>query len=304
MMTVISINNMLEHFGLSVPENRISARNTAAVIVTASMPAFAGPGSTFDVNVASVGDARSLEGGQLLMTPLVGADNRLYAIAQGPLTFGGFNVGMQRGVRERQHFTNVGTVVNGALVQESSNGVFIVDGELNLMLMNPNFTTAERAAEAINEEFGMRLATANNASNISVIVPDDVIMGDNIVGFISTIENLEVHVAVPARVVINERTGTIVAGGNIVLQEVAIAHGHLTVITHAGNQPPFGPYSFEARLADIEQRDYRRMFMIEGTTVAEISAALHAIRVTPREMIAIFQALHASGALMAELRII
>ena len=302
--TIQSIVNMLEHFNLSVPENRVRPNNVAAVMVTAVMPPFASTGSQFDVVVSSVSDARSLEGGQLFMTPLRGGDNRVYAIAQGPVSIGGFNE-EARGTRLRRNFSNTGRVPNGASVQITNSNVIFQNGELKILLNNPDFTTAERAVTAINNLLNMRLATAENASTINVIVPDDVVMNDNLISFISNIENLEIVPQQSARVVINERTGTIVAGGNVQIAPVAIAHGNLMIKVQSEEENlSAGPFSLERYITEMDTQEQNRIFFMESATVQELAQALNAIKVTPRDMISIFQALKESGALLADLRIL
>ena len=303
--TIQSITNMLEHFGLTVPENRVRTNNVAAVMVTATMPAFASPGSTFDVQVAAMADARSLEGGTLLLTPMIGHDSRVvYAMAQGSISISGF-AEEARGARVRRNVTNAGRVPSGAIVQAENSGNLLRDGELQLMLSNPDFTTAERTVEAINEFFEMRVATARNASNISIIVPDEVILNNNLIGFIASIENLEVTPQVNARVVINERTGTIVAGGNVRINSVAIAHGNLMIrVSQDVGHLTAGPFNLATYIAHVEAQEDHRTFVLESGTVQELAQALNAIKVTPRDMIAIFQSLKEAGALLAELRII
>ena len=303
--TLQSIVNMLEHFNLSVPEGRVRPNNTAAVMVTAIMPPFADLGSHFDVIVSSVGDARSLEGGQLLMAPLVGTtDNRIYAIAQGAVSFGGFNQDT-RGSRQRQNYMNTGRVPDGAIVQISNNNNISQDGELKILLNQPDFTTAQRVTEAINTLLGMNLATADNASSITIIVPDEIILNENLISFISDIENIEVNPQQAARVVINERTGTIVAGGNVRLSPVALAHGNLLITLPDPDEVlQGGQFNLERYITIMDSREERRMFYLESATVQELAQALNAIRVTPRDMIAIFQALKESGSLHAELRIL
>jgi flagellar P-ring protein precursor FlgI len=305
-VTIQSINNMLEHFGLSVPETRIRPNNVAAVMVTAIMPPFASSGSTFDVIVSSVGDARSLEGGMLLMTPLVGRDNRLYATAQGPISMGGF-MEENRETRLRRNYSNAGRIPNGAIVDNDNPSSFIRDGELRIQLHSADFTTAERVAVAINNAQGMRLATAENGSVVTVIVPDNVLMNNNLIAFISELENLEVTPQQNARVVINERTGTIVAGGNVRIAEVAIAHGNLVIrIATETTEYTTGPFTLVAQhVSNISSNEEAtRFFVMETATVQELAQALNAIKVSPRDMISIFQALKEAGALLAELRII
>ena len=303
-VTIQSIVNMLEHFNLSIPEGRVRPNNVAAVMVTAVMPPFAGAGSHFDVVVSSVGDARSLEGGQLFMTPLRGADSRVYAIAQGPVSIGGFNE-ETRGSRMRRNYSNTGRIPNGATVEITNSNTIYQNGEVRILLNNPDFTTAERAIEAINALFGMRLATAENASSISVIVPDDVVLNDNLITFISSIENLEIVPQQSARVVLNERTGTIIAGGNVRITPVAIAHGNLMIrVVGEEETMTLGNANLITYVAEMDAREENRIFFMESATVQELAQALNAIRVTPRDMISIFQALKESGALLAELRIL
>ena len=305
--TIQSINNMLEHFGLSVPENKITTKNTAAVMVTAVMPPFASPGSSFDVSVSSVGDARSLEGGVLLATVLISnQNNQRYAIAQGAISIGGFNETVRNSNTSlRKNHANTGRIPNGATVEMENSGFLIQDGELKVLLHQADFTTAERVVTAINNMQEMRLATAENASTISVIIPDFVILNNTLVNFISEIENLEVTPQQTARIVINERTGTIVAGGNVRISEVAIAHGNLMIKVKDTQALNLGPYSLEMLLEnDISANEQTRVFTMEAVTVAELAQALNAIKVSPRDMISIFQSLKEAGALMAELRII
>ncbi|MCL2064957.1 MAG: flagellar basal body P-ring protein FlgI [Candidatus Cloacimonetes bacterium] len=303
-VTIQSIVNMMEHFGLSVPESRTRTNNVAAVMVTAVMPPFASPGSYFDVMVSSVGDARSLEGGQLLMTPLIGQDNRKYAIAQGPISIGGGNE-ETRGTRMRRNISNTGRIPNGGIVEIENSNMIFVNGELKILLNNPDFTTAERATEAINALMGMRLATADNASSISIIVPDDVILNDNLISFISNIENIEITPQAAARVVINERTGTVIAGGNVRITPVAIAHGNLMVrIVGEDETMTLGNANLITYVAEMDAREENRIFFMETATVQELAQALNAIRVTPRDMISIFVALKETGALLADLRIL
>jgi flagellar P-ring protein precursor FlgI len=306
--TIQSINNMLGNFGLSVPDTRIRPMNTAAVMVTATMPPFASKGSLFDVRVSSVSDARSLEGGELLMTPLRCADDdkTIYAIAQGQISMGGY-VEQAREVRIRQHYSNSGRVPNGAEVKHSNLGTIINEGLLQLSLYSADFTTASRVADRINNFLGLRLATAINGSSISIIVPDNVLTGDNLINFISQIENLDVIPEQSARIVINERTGTIVAGGNVQIAQVAIAHGNL-VIRIGGETVEYttGPFTLIVPETSNEGSsvESQRFFLMKTATVQELAQALNAIKVTPRDMIAIFQSIKEAGALLAELKIL
>ena len=304
--TIQSVVNMLEHFNLSVPDTRIRTNNVAAVMITATMPPFATNGSTFDIEVSAMGDARSLEGGILLMSPLLGEDRRMYAVAQGPILFGGYSE-VSRGSRVRRGYTNAGRIPNGAIVRTENSGTILKEGELKILLNAPDFTTAERAAEAINNSVGMRLATADNASSITVIVPDEYIINNNLTTFIANIENLPIVPETSARVVINERTGTIVAGGNVRISEVAIAHGNLMIrIATQTETYTTGPFSLVVNHASNvdSTEESARVFVLQSSTVQELAQALNAIKVTPRDLISIFQSLKEAGALMAELRVI
>jgi flagellar P-ring protein precursor FlgI len=302
-VTIQSINNMLEHFGLSVPETRIRPNNVAAVMVTATMPPFAASGSQFDVTVSTVGDASSIDGGILLMTPLIDTNNRRFASAQGSISVGGGRDDARNRTRLR---VNTGRIPNGAMVEANNPNIFIRDGELKILLHNPDFTTAQRVVTAVNDFLNMRLAVAENASTISVTVPDDVIVNDEIISFIASIENLPVSPQVNARVVINERTGTIVAGGNVQIQTVALAHGNLVLRIGETVEYTTGPFTLVAfETSNIESSEQTsRMFVMESSTVQELASALNAIKMTPRDMISIFQALKEAGALLAELRIV
>jgi len=306
-VTIQSINNMLEHFGLSVPSNRIRPNNVAAVMVTGMLPAFATSGSSFDIVISAIGDARSLEGGTLLMTPLIGENNQKYAIAQGNISMGG-STDPGRDTRVRRSYSNTGRIPNGAMVQTDNPNMLVKDGELKIQLFNPDFTTAERVATVINANAGMRLATAVDASNVSLIVPDDAIVNNGLIGFISNIENLPIVPQQAALVVINERTGTVVAGGNVRIAPVAIAHGNITIRIQGETQEyTTGPFTLvvpvTSNVAEDEANN-NRVFVMETATVQELAQALNAIRVTPRDIIAIFQAIKESGALLSDLRII
>ncbi len=302
-MTIQSIKNMMERFGVSVPMNKIRPNNVAAVMVTSVMPPFSKLGSSFDVVVSSIGDAKSLEGGVLLMTPLMGNDQQQYAIAQGPVSIGGFNA-EGKNARVRRNYTNVGRVPNGATVKKEVFSQILYNGELLLNLKKADFTTAERVAVAINTYFESKLAAAEDGMSIQVLVPDSVLVRKNLVGFVSTIENLEIIPQQKSRVVINERTGTIVAGGNVQISKIAISHGNLTIkISELDETAIIAPVVFTSTSTsetsvNVEQS---RMMVIESSSVQELAKALNTIKVTPRDMISIFQSIKEAGALHAEL---
>ncbi len=303
-MTIQSIVNMLEHFGLSVPKDRIRANNVAAVMVTGSLPPFSKIGSRFDVNVSSVGDARSLEGGVLLMTPLIGLDNNRYALAQGPVSFGGFNEEI-KGTKLRKNYTNVGRIPNGAITEKEIPFKMISNGEVSLSLKNADFTTAQRIVTVINGNYRSRIAKAEDSRTVSITVPDSIMVRNNIVGFVSTIENLLVIPEQSAKVVINERTGTIVAGGNIHISKIAIAHGNLVIQINTTEQTAsVGQFSLQTTQTQIQSKETSRVMVMESATVEDLAKALNSIKVSPRDMISIFQSIKEAGALQAELKIL
>ncbi|MFQ5675736.1 MAG: flagellar basal body P-ring protein FlgI [bacterium] len=307
--TVQSVANMLEKFGITVPAGRLRLRNVAAVMVTASLPAFANVGAHLDVTVSSLGDAKSLEGGVLLTTPLLDTNGELYAIAQGPLSIGGFNIETGEGEKLRQNYTLVGRVPNGGIVQKAMQSLFDVERPLGIMLEKPDFTTSSRIASAINRHFASEIASPVNAATIYVNWPRRVKNSGDLVKFISEIEGLSVVQDRVARVVINERTGTIVAGGEVRISEIMVSHGNLTIHTKRTpviSQP--APFSRRGRTvvdgitSTTVTIDEARNVVINNTvTVSDIASALNQLGVKPRDIIAIFQAIKEAGALQAEL---
>lgn len=301
-----SVSTMLEALGVTVPPSEVSVRNVAAVIVTATLPPFVKPGARIDVTVSSLGDAKSLKGGVLVQTPLRAADGAIYAAAQGPVSLGGFGAEGAQGNQETVNHLTVGRIPNGALVEREVFTEFMQDGRLRLTLQRPDFTTAQRLVEAVEGVWGPGRAQALDAATVEVRCPDST--RDGAVRFLAQLENLPVVPAECARVVINERTGTIVAGGQVVIQPVAIAHGNLNIRvgTQTGvSQPmPFG--QGETTLvteSDIAMQSDGGQFTLldQGASLQEIARALNAMGVSSRDMIAIFQAIKEAGALQAEL---
>lgn len=299
--------NMLERFGVSVSADDLRLRNAAAVMVTATLPPFARPGDALDVTVSSFGDARSLQGGFLLQTPLMAANGQVYAVAQGPVSIGGFNV-RSGGSSVQQNHPVVGRVANGAIVERAV-PVELGDGtSLTWVLRNPDFTTAARMAEAINERFGPETAVALDGSAVVVRVPEA--LQSNPIPFISIVEDLTVQPDVVAQVVINERTGTVVLGHDVRIATVAVAHGGLSVRIQPKievSQPaPFAEGETVVTITpdiSVEEGTGRLMLLESGSSVAELDA-LNAIGATPRDIIAILQAIKAAGALYGELVVI
>ena len=311
MFTIQSLASLLEKMGVTVQTEDIEdVENVAAVMVTADLPPFAGLGSRIDVLVSSIGDAANLQGGTLLFTPLKGADGRVYAVAQGPVSTGGFAVSGNSGDQVRKNFPTVGRVVGGALVEKEIHSNFNEKDSLTLSLHDPDFTTASRVAQAINRAFFSQLAHTENATSIRVSVPEN--YRGNTVQFVTLIESLGVTPDMVSKVVVNERTGTVIMGENVRISTIAIAHGNLSIqIDESQNvsQPlPFsrGGQTVVTPESDIVVQEGKNpIFLVEsGVSIGEVVKALNALGVSPRDLIAIFQALKAAGALQAELEII
>jgi flagellar P-ring protein precursor FlgI len=274
------------------------------------VPAFSKEGGSFDVMVSSLGDATGLQGGTLLMTPLSAIDGGVYATAQGPLSVGGINV--QRGGSEvRRNHTAAGRIPNGAFLEKSVTTSFQKDWKVAIVLLQSDFTTATRIAEAINTKLTQKIALATDASTVSVDVPNDSRSDGKLVDFISQIEVLEINPDVAAKVVINERTGTVVVGENVSILPVAISHGGVNIEVQ---QMPLisQPNAFsagktvESQVTTISAGvDTTSVVALNGAaTVQDIAKSLNTLKVNPRDIIAIFQALKEAGALKAELVII
>lgn len=306
--TLRSISNILARYGLSVNSADVKAKNAAAVMITADIGAFLKPGTRIDVHVASMGDAKSLQGGVLLQTPLLGADGRVYAVAQGPVATGGFlgGAGGAGGATVQKNHPTVGVISNGAIVEREVPSVFVRDNQLRLLLHNPDFTSAARMADAINAKWP-QTALAVDAATVNVTLPENYRGQD--VAFISDLGTIEVVPDTMARVVINERTGTIVATSTVRLSQVAIALGSLT-ITVSSNIGVSQPNSFSSggqtvavpsTQTDVNEVKGGFTVLNEPPTIERLAAALNALGVSTREMMAIFQSLKRSGALQAEL---
>ncbi len=298
---------LLRRMDVEVTEMRqLSSDNVAVVIVTAELPAFAKEGTRIDVIVNSMFDAKSLEGGTLLETFLQGMDGLVYAVAQGPVSIGGFNVGGAGAAIQKNHPT-VGRVPRGALVEREVPSIITDGSNINLLPRQRDFVTASRIAMAINDSYGENVAVALNAGMINVRVPEE--WTDDMVGFIAAVQEIEVVPDQPAKVLINERTGTVVVGGQVRLSPVAIAHGNLTievsVVTGVSQPPPLSrgeTVVTETALAQFVEEKVR-LVPVEGADVKELAEALNRLQVTPRDLMSIFQALKEAGALHAELEI-
>jgi flagellar P-ring protein precursor FlgI len=305
-----SLTNLLERMGVSVPPTAIRVNNVAAVMVTATLPPFAQPGTKLDVTAAAIGDASNLQGGLLLLTSLRGADGQVYAVAQGPVVTGGFVAG-RGGTSQTVNHPTVGRVPNGALVERAAPSV-VPTGQIRLQLKRSDFTTSARIAEAVNRKFAALarpLAQAENSAVIRVEIPPD--WRANPAAFVAEIENLAVETDRQARVVINERTGTIVMGKEVRILPVAILHGNLSVeiqTSYAVAQP--APLSQGTTQVvpqvgvGVKEEKTRNVVLQEGATVEDLVRALASIGATARDVIAILQSLQSAGALEAELEVL
>lgn len=303
-----ALYNMLVRQGITVnPKEfeKIKVKNVAAVMVTAVLPPFAKPGSTIDVQVSSIGDAQSLAGGNLLMTPLKGPDGKVYAVAQGPLTIGAFSFGGKSAKAQKNHPT-VGRISGGATIEKAAPGKFAKDGKMQYSLRTADFTTANNMSNTINEKYGAGTAYPIDSATVEVIIPEPFIA--NKVQFVASIERLRIDTDTNARVVVNERTGTIVMGKDVRLSTVAVSHGNLSLIIKESldvTQP--NPLAFGRTVAapqteiDIIEDDGQLMVVEEGVSIGAVADALNAIGATPRDLIAIFQAIKVAGAMHGEL---
>jgi len=305
-----SLSNMLERMGISVPAASLRVANMAAVMVTATLPPFAQSGARIDVTAASAGDASSLQGGLLLLTPLKGADGQVYAVAQGPVVTGGFSA-KGGGASTTVNHPTVGRIANGAMIEKSAPSV-APDSVLKLQLRRADFTTAARIAEIVNERFGARnkpVARAENSALVAIQIPPSYSLRP--IEFLADVEALSVEADRVAKVVINERTGTIVMGKEVHIAPIAIFHGNLSVeiqTTLTVSQPPAlsaGQTVVVPQVAVAAKEERARNVVLkDGATVEELVRALTSIGSTPRDIIAILQALRAAGALEAEMEII
>lgn len=305
-----TLANMLQRFGVLVPSGQLRIENVAAVLVTAELPPFAHSGTRLDVTASSVGDARSLQGGVLLPTALRGPDGEVLATAQGPLSLGGFGGGTGANNVQVNHLT-VGRVPAGAIVHTDPGATLAPAEAVSLMLKDPDFISASQIAQAINRELGDGSARAVDSATVSVRVPAD--YRSAIPELLARIEPLPVQVDSAARVVINERTGTVVVGGAVRLGPAAVAHGTLAVRIatryNVSQPPPFAGSRAETvvvpdQAVEVEEGEDQLLTLEPGTTLEAVVRGLNALGATPRDIIAIMQALKAAGALRAELVIL
>ena len=304
--TLKSIANTLQRYGLTIDPAQMKAKNAAAVMVTADIAAFMKPGSRIDVTVSSMGDAKSLQGGVLLQTPLLGADGRVYAVAQGAVAVGGFlgGAGGPGGATVQKNHPTVGGISNGAIVEREIASEFYHDGQMTLQMHNPDFTSASRLASAINAVWA-GAASPRDSATIDVKIP--VGFAGREVAFLANLGQLDVHPDTEARVVINERTGTIVATSTVRISQVAISHGSLTITVSSNigvSQPSAfsGGQTMGVPSTQTAVNEVKGGFSVinEPPSIERLAAALNALGVSTREMMAIFSSLKRSGALHAE----
>ncbi len=306
--TLQSIANMLQRFGVNVSASTISAKNVAAVLVTADIPPFAKEGTRIDVHVSAMGDARTLQGGVLLQTPLLGADGRVYAVAQGVLAVGGFvgGVGGGGGATVQKNHPTTAQIIGGAIVEREIPARIVRENIMELLLRQPDFTSAARISAAINQKF-TNCAQAVDMCTVKVNMPDWA--GNNPIDFIARLEAIEVVPDTPARIIINERTGTIVANSRIRISNCAISHGNLTIniaSTLDVSQPSPLSQAGETVVTprtDTTVTENKASFIAipELPTVEKIAQVMNSLGFTPRDMMAVFQAMKQAGALQAEL---
>jgi flagellar P-ring protein precursor FlgI len=301
--------NVFEKLGIIISETDFTSKNIAGVLITANIRPFAKPGDRMDVLVSSVGNSKSLEGGVLVHTTLQGVDNEVYAVAQGPVSLGGgFSVGGDAASKQK-NIATTGNIPKGAVIEKAIPVHIFQENSITLSLNDSDFTTALRLMEIINVIYPDS-AQAISAGEVRIKPPQEFRTMDKITQFISAIEELPITPDAIARVVINERTGTIVAGENVKISTVAVAHGSLT-ITISENKEASQPGSFAPTSAetvelnrttiDVEEEEAKLHIIPDGVSISEIARALNVLGVTPRDLMAIFQAIHRAGALHADL---
>ena len=326
--TIQGLVNMLEHMGVHVDPDEVKVKNVAAVVVSAKLPPFARVGKKIDVTLSSIGDAKSLQGGTLLLTPLKGVDGKVYALAQGAVSIGGYSAGGDAGGGVTKNHPTVGRISGGASIEKEIPLSIMSKNEMTIILNDPDFNTADRAAKAINLRIGENVAKSIDSGTLTFRIPER--FQNKVVNLIAQIGEIQVEPDSIAKVIVNEKTGTVVVGENVRIQKVAVAHGNLSINIKENknvSQPlPFAPsgggaapqqmkigtvvapggstvVTSESQVAVAEENS-RLLLIPKGRTIGELVNALNAIGVTPRDLITILQAIKAAGALQGELEII
>ncbi len=305
-MTRQSLEAMFERLGVNVRETNLNTKNVAVVMVTAKLPPFAAAGSPVDVTVSAAGDAKSLQGGTLLVTSLLGADGQVYAVAQGSVQTGSVSASGGSGSSVSKGVPTSGRIAGGAIIERETGFQLASMPQMRLTLRNPDFTTAQRIATAINGRYPGS-AIAENPTIITLRPP----AGQNLVGFLGVVENLEVEPDAPAKVIIDETAGVIVMGDQVRISTVAIAQGNLTISvqeTPLVSQPaPFSrgetTVTSQSQVSVDEERGRQLITLKSGASLSSLVAGLNALGVTPRDMISILQAIKAAGALQADIEV-
>lgn len=325
--TVQGLANMLERMGIHVGPDDLKVKNVAAVIVSATFPPFARIGKKIDVTLSSIGDAKSLQGGTLLLTPLKGVDGKVYALAQGAVALGGFSAGGSAGGGVIKNHPTVARISGGATIEREISLSITDKKEFTIILDNPDFNTATRVARKINIHIDDCVARPIDSGTLKFIISER--FNDSVVSLIAAIENLEVEPDSVAKVIVNEKTGTVVIGQKVKIQKVAIAHGNLSIqikeTTTVSQPAPFSPSRGRGSVqtkegtivapggntvvapnsdVSIAEENNQLLLIPEGRTIGELVKALNAIGVTPRDLITILQAMKAAGALQGELEIL
>jgi len=307
--TVQSVANMLRNFGIYVDSGQVASQNIAAVMVTGKLPPVVHSGDQIDVTVSSIGDAESLQGGTLLMTPLKAPNGEVFASAQGAISIGGYNVS-GGGNTQRENHPTVGRIPGGAMIEKELS-VNLHGNSLTYVLDNPNFETAGQIAEMINSKFSSPdIARAQDSSTVNIEIPAN--YSNKVVEFIAEVNNLKVRPGLEAKVVIDERTGTVVFSHNVRISTVAVAHGNLSVKittdTEVSQPPPLSAGETEVTedvQIEVKEGEEGNMMVVgQQTTIEDLVTALNAIGATPRDIISIIQKIKAAGALHAKLEII
>ncbi len=304
-----SLVSMLSRMNVRIDPQGLKPKNIAAVIVTAELPAFSRVGNTIDITVSSIGDAKSLTGGTLLVTPLTGHDGQIYAVAQGPISVGGFSVASKGGASETKNHPTVGRIPDGALVEREVRVELGAQNRITLQLRDADFTTAARMARVLDMNLGGQFATATDSGTIQLELPPP--YQGRLVEFVALVERLEVTPDAVAKVIVNERTGTIIMGQDVKLAPVAVAHGNLTVSVKVQNRAvPAAPLTDGQTVTEqntqveVNEEPRRLIELREGASLADVVEGLNQLGATPRDLITILQAIKQAGALRAEVEVI
>lgn len=308
--TIQSIANLMERMGIiNVDPKQIKVKNVAGVVVTAKMPPLAKNGQKIDVVVSSIGDAKSLLGGTLLMTPLKGINGEIYAVAQGPMSVGGYSAG-GAGANVQKNHTTVGRIPNGATIEKEIPVNLLAKRELKINLYEADFTTVSRMVDAINDTLGAEFATPVDAETVKLRIPPE--YEGSPVSLMAAIEDVQISPDTTAKVILDERTGTVVMGDNVRISTVAVAHGNLSIQIKENpqvSQP--APFARRGQTAvtpntqiKVNEGGGKLVLLNHGASIGQLVAALNAVGVTPRDLISIMQSIKASGALQADLQVI